>query len=68
MAQGKQEETARRLLARAQLLCGGESGLAQRLGASPADLAGWVAGRALAPWPMVEKCINIILDACEPKS
>ncbi len=67
MAHGKQEETARRLLARAQLLCGGPAELARRLGASPEDLAGWIAGRALAPWPMVEKCINIILDACEPQ-
>jgi len=67
MGAQRAEETTRRLLNRAQQIAGGRTQLAERLGVSPQALAGWLAGTAKAPWPVVEKAINLILDAYKSK-
>lgn len=62
------QETTRRLLNRAQQIAGGRAQLAERLGVSPQELGGWLAGTGKAPWPVVEKAINLILDAYSGKA
>ena len=64
---GQGQETTRRLLSRAQQIAGGRAQLAERLGVSPQELDGWLAGTSKAPWPVVEKAIDLILDAYSNK-
>jgi CheY-like chemotaxis protein len=61
-------QVAARLLKRAQAIKGSRERLAEALGVHPYDLAHWVAGKAFPPQRIVEKVLEIVLDAHDRQS
>jgi CheY-like chemotaxis protein len=61
-------QVAARLLKRAQAIKGSRERLAEALEVHPHDLAHWIAGKAFPPQRIVEKVLEIVLDAHDAHS
>lgn len=51
-----------RTLEYAALLVGGEEQLADKVGATPAELSSWLAGRERTPMAVLRKAVDIVSD------
>lgn len=60
-------QVSARLLRNAQAIKGGREPLADALGVHPHDLAQWVAGKSFPPQDVLERVLEIILEAHERK-
>jgi hypothetical protein len=59
----REKDVTARLIARAQILCGGQDVLALRLGVAPGRIAEWIAGKSAPSNPEFQTVIGLILDA-----